>query len=91
MCLVNYCGLAHSIYVEWQIMFYNYVGNVIYSLALAAIFMIIVDRPINSLFNVKKYAKLAEADYDISTATENPNDINAKLKLLDSARTLGSL
>jgi len=51
-------------------MFYNYIGNVIYGSMMGAVLIIIIDRPIYSLFNVKQYAKLAEAKYDITAAKE---------------------
>lgn len=71
LALIVFCGVAHSVFVEWQIMFYYYVGNVIYATMFGAIFMIIVDRPMYTVFRIHDYSKLAVQDFDISTVMED--------------------
>ena len=89
--LLSYCGVAHSIYVEWQTMFYNFVGSFIFSTMLGGIIMIIVDRPILNLFSVKDYAKLAQNEFDITQHGELGADFSKNFNNEDKVKTRESL
>ena len=66
-------------------MFYNFSGNLIYGLLLAAILIVIIDRPILGLFNIKKYAELATYQFDIKAVREVSNEeMDAKHLLLEN-------
>jgi len=59
MCLSFYLTLGTDVHVDYQMMFYNFCGNFIFSVICSLILAIFIDRPILSAFLMKFDLKMA--------------------------------